>query len=362
MNPPNEHFFPTQDVLGLLSLSDVANALLIKNPCDQKLHQISQAHAFPCTSKLQAEEAPMVPVPLLGILMLLVWIALAVVLCHWLTCFFIVCLFLSRDLSVDAGLPPHQYHIHPLPQHYQHYLTSPRMHHFPRNNASTQVVSLPPRPTRPHHVCLHGLPVILLWRMWDAFYPLPPFFPSLFKISSTELIPDTFICQLPGCPWDQKLPISPAALAGSSESQPLPPRICSSRELRGLCCYLLLPPLSFLTGLHPFIIVSRVTDVLRTVCSRFSYFQLIWFPDASNGPTAFNLMTFVFIRTRCCCFLTVPFLFLDGLFIDFIQVFHTSVCFAFKYFILQMLILLIYTQMPFVSRTCKTQRHMLFTL
>lgn len=46
----------------------------------------------------------------------------------------------SRDLSVDAGLPPHQYHIHPLPQHYQHYLTSPRMHHFPRNNASTQVV------------------------------------------------------------------------------------------------------------------------------------------------------------------------------------------------------------------------------
>ncbi|XP_076005534.1 E3 ubiquitin-protein ligase ARK2C isoform X2 [Genypterus blacodes] len=43
------------------------------------------------------------------------------------------------DLSVDAGLPPHPYHIHPLPQHYQHYLTSPRMHHFPRNNASTQV-------------------------------------------------------------------------------------------------------------------------------------------------------------------------------------------------------------------------------
>jgi len=39
-------------------------------------------------------------------------------------------------------MPPPQYHIHPLPQHYQHYLTSPRMHHFPRNNASTQVVSL----------------------------------------------------------------------------------------------------------------------------------------------------------------------------------------------------------------------------
>lgn len=52
----------------------------------------------------------------------------------------VVFLGFCRDLSVDAGLPPHQFHIHPLPQHYQHYLTSPRMHHFPRNNASTQVV------------------------------------------------------------------------------------------------------------------------------------------------------------------------------------------------------------------------------
>ncbi|CAB1322257.1 unnamed protein product [Coregonus sp. 'balchen'] len=43
----------------------------------------------------------------------------------------------SRDLSVDTGLPPPQYHVRPLPQHY---LTSPRMHHFPRNNASTHVV------------------------------------------------------------------------------------------------------------------------------------------------------------------------------------------------------------------------------
>ncbi|KAK6306100.1 hypothetical protein J4Q44_G00230250 [Coregonus suidteri] len=41
------------------------------------------------------------------------------------------------DLSVDTGLPPPQYHVRPLPQHY---LTSPRMHHFPRNNASTHVV------------------------------------------------------------------------------------------------------------------------------------------------------------------------------------------------------------------------------
>nr|XP_023678719.1 E3 ubiquitin-protein ligase RNF165 isoform X1 [Paramormyrops kingsleyae] len=44
------------------------------------------------------------------------------------------------DLSVDAGLPHHQYQVQQLPQHYQHYLASPRMHHFPRNNSSAQVV------------------------------------------------------------------------------------------------------------------------------------------------------------------------------------------------------------------------------
>lgn len=48
--------------------------------------------------------------------------------------------WLVRDLSVDTGLPPHQYHVRPLPQHFQHYLTSPRMHHFPRNSTTTQVV------------------------------------------------------------------------------------------------------------------------------------------------------------------------------------------------------------------------------
>ncbi|XP_056097923.1 E3 ubiquitin-protein ligase RNF165 isoform X2 [Rhinichthys klamathensis goyatoka] len=42
------------------------------------------------------------------------------------------------DLSVDPGLP--QYHVSPLTQHYQHYLTSPRLHHFPRSNTSAQVV------------------------------------------------------------------------------------------------------------------------------------------------------------------------------------------------------------------------------
>ncbi|XP_072518246.1 E3 ubiquitin-protein ligase ARK2C isoform X2 [Salminus brasiliensis] len=42
------------------------------------------------------------------------------------------------DLSVDAGLS-HQYPLQQIPQPYQHYLASPRMHHFPRNNSSTQV-------------------------------------------------------------------------------------------------------------------------------------------------------------------------------------------------------------------------------
>lgn len=54
-------------------------------------------------------------------------------------------LSICRDLSVDAGLPHHQYQLQQLPQHYQHYLASPRMHHFPRNTSSAQVVcwSLP---------------------------------------------------------------------------------------------------------------------------------------------------------------------------------------------------------------------------
>ncbi|KAM3842455.1 E3 ubiquitin-protein ligase ARK2C isoform 1-T1 [Diretmus argenteus] len=44
------------------------------------------------------------------------------------------------DLSVDAGLPHHQYQLQQLPQHYQHYLTSPRMHHFPRTASSAQLI------------------------------------------------------------------------------------------------------------------------------------------------------------------------------------------------------------------------------
>ncbi len=46
-----------------------------------------------------------------------------------------------RDLSVDAGVP-HQYPLQQIPQPYQHYLASPRMHHLPRNTSSTQVVSV----------------------------------------------------------------------------------------------------------------------------------------------------------------------------------------------------------------------------
>ncbi|XP_039606554.1 E3 ubiquitin-protein ligase RNF165 isoform X1 [Polypterus senegalus] len=44
------------------------------------------------------------------------------------------------DLSVDAGLSHSQYQVRQLPQHYQHYLATPRMHHFPRNASSAQVV------------------------------------------------------------------------------------------------------------------------------------------------------------------------------------------------------------------------------
>ncbi|XP_013204888.1 E3 ubiquitin-protein ligase RNF165 [Microtus ochrogaster] len=44
------------------------------------------------------------------------------------------------DLSVDAGLSPAQFQVRPIPQHYQHYLATPRMHHFPRNSSSTQMV------------------------------------------------------------------------------------------------------------------------------------------------------------------------------------------------------------------------------
>ncbi|KAJ8285451.1 hypothetical protein GJAV_G00026920 [Gymnothorax javanicus] len=43
------------------------------------------------------------------------------------------------DLSVDTSLSHHHFHLRQLPQHYQHYLASPRMHHFPRNTSSAQV-------------------------------------------------------------------------------------------------------------------------------------------------------------------------------------------------------------------------------
>uniref|UniRef100_A0A8C5LXI2 RING-type E3 ubiquitin transferase n=1 Tax=Leptobrachium leishanense TaxID=445787 RepID=A0A8C5LXI2_9ANUR len=44
------------------------------------------------------------------------------------------------DLSVDAGLTHAQFQVRPVHQHYQHYLASPRLHHFPRNTSSTQMV------------------------------------------------------------------------------------------------------------------------------------------------------------------------------------------------------------------------------
>ncbi|CAI5787859.1 E3 ubiquitin-protein ligase RNF165 isoform X2 [Lacerta agilis] len=44
------------------------------------------------------------------------------------------------DLSVDAGLTHNQFQVRPVPQHYQHYLATQRMQHFPRNTSSTQMV------------------------------------------------------------------------------------------------------------------------------------------------------------------------------------------------------------------------------
>ncbi|XP_040434488.1 E3 ubiquitin-protein ligase RNF165-like isoform X2 [Falco naumanni] len=44
------------------------------------------------------------------------------------------------DLSVDAGLTHTQFQVQPVPQPYQHYLATPRMHHFPRSTSSTQIV------------------------------------------------------------------------------------------------------------------------------------------------------------------------------------------------------------------------------
>lgn len=72
------------------------------------------------------------------------------------------------------------------------------------------------------------------------------------------------------------------------------------------------------------------------VCNWFPYFQLLRPPDASNGPAAFNLMTFVFIWGRCNCFLSGSFLFLEapGL-LFYIQIFHTSLIFVFQSFFLQ---------------------------
>ncbi|XP_053557051.1 E3 ubiquitin-protein ligase RNF165 isoform X2 [Bombina bombina] len=45
-----------------------------------------------------------------------------------------------RDLSVDAGLTHAQFQVRPVPQHYQHYIATPRLHHFPRNTSSAQMV------------------------------------------------------------------------------------------------------------------------------------------------------------------------------------------------------------------------------
>ncbi|XP_043937930.1 E3 ubiquitin-protein ligase RNF165 isoform X2 [Protopterus annectens] len=44
------------------------------------------------------------------------------------------------DLSVDAGMNHTQFQVRPVPQQYQHYLAVPRVHQFPRNASSAQMV------------------------------------------------------------------------------------------------------------------------------------------------------------------------------------------------------------------------------
>ncbi|XP_010214981.1 PREDICTED: RING finger protein 165-like [Tinamus guttatus] len=46
----------------------------------------------------------------------------------------------SRDLSVDTGLAHARFQVRPVPQPYQHYLATPRIHHFPRSTSSAQMV------------------------------------------------------------------------------------------------------------------------------------------------------------------------------------------------------------------------------
>lgn len=188
--------------------------------------------------------------------------------------------FLSRDLSVDAGLPPHQYHIHPLPQHYQHYLTSPRMHHFPRNNASTQVVS-PLCLIAINHVCLDELrfssgfgdlswyPTTVGWPVffWCCFFKFPP--QSVFYLSSSRLSMRSETTHIPSCTcWLCRVSTPPAT------------RLLLERATR----FALLPSLSpqqTHTSLDSFIIVFSVTNALDmlecvTDCliSNYSGFQM----------------------------------------------------------------------------------------
>ncbi|KGL77493.1 RING finger protein 165, partial [Tinamus guttatus] len=44
------------------------------------------------------------------------------------------------DLSVDTGLAHARFQVRPVPQPYQHYLATPRIHHFPRSTSSAQMV------------------------------------------------------------------------------------------------------------------------------------------------------------------------------------------------------------------------------
>ena len=169
-------------------------------------------------------------------------------------------------------MPPHQYHLHPLPQHYQHYLTSPRMHHFPRNNASTQVVSPAPLLTMKYPIsafvdkarALVAIRLNYLRSFLDSYWHRavlenpremeyfsfsanrssqpacqPASQPLLGRVCLFIDFPHrsadlwrSCVCAPPaGRPRDPELPVSTAAPAGSAEPQPLPPRFSGEREL-----------------------------------------------------------------------------------------------------------------------------------
>lgn len=205
-----------------------------------------------------------------------------------------------RDLSVDAGLPPHQYHIHPLPQHYQHYLTSPRMHHFPRNNASTQVVS---RVTSSGSLHLTSIPGDRGWPVFACLTPAPR--------SSTR----SETTRIPSCTcWLCRVSTPPATrLPSERATRFVPPRRPS-------------PPQTHQSTLIYHCLLRDQCAGQASVCNRFLYFQLLWVSDASDDPAALNLKTFVFIWTGRSSFLRSSSMLLEAPDLIYILSKHATLC------------------------------------